>query len=136
MRNRYLSLLFCAVLLPLGGCSIFGGPVSPSLEYRKAVRSYETVGALVVKAIDEDFVSLDTAEILGDIDNAAYAELQRMREAIPTDPDIDRSSFDWHLARFRRILASLRELASDPEVSDPSTLPVGPDPLPPPNFGG
>ena len=139
MRNTMLAFLFSILLVPLAGCSAFGGgPVSPSMEYRRAVQTYRATGDLAVRAIDEDFVSLDTAEVIGSVDNAAYAELVFMRENIPTDTDADRTTFDWHLARFRRIIASLRELTSDPGVSVPSTLPGEPgsgDTLPDPNFG-
>lgn len=119
---RILSIFFAALILVSSvGCS-----GTPSQRYEKAVKLYSATGAIAVAAIDNDFVSLNVAESIGDIDNAAYAELVLMRESLDEEP-----VFETHYARFRRIIASLIELTKDPGTEMPAT-PIQPAP----NFGG
>ena len=119
---RILPIFFAALILASSvGCS-----GTPSQRYEKSVRTYSAVGELAVIAIDRDFVSLDVAESIGAIDNAAYAELVLMRGALADEP-----VFETHYARFRRIIASLIELTKDPGTEMPATPQT-----PQPNFGG
>lgn len=120
---RILSVLIGLLMFAAStGCS-----GTASQRYEKGVKTYSAVGVLVVAAIDNDFVSLETAIVIGDIDAAAYAELVAMRDALDTNPDLA----DSHYARFRRIIASLQEITKEPKHGMPA-----PQPPPQPNFGG
>jgi len=116
---RFITLLIGAVLIlsSVGGCG------TASQKYQKGIHSYAAAGALVIIAIDNDFVSLETAEVIGTIDNAAHAELVHMRAALDSGNDEVALS---HYARFRRVIASLQQIAADPGVPPPAELEPSP----------
>ena len=119
MRTRLLNtILLAAVCATFVGCK-----GSPSQRYEQGVKLYATVGEAAATAIDNDWVSLDTAEAIGRIDNEAYAELVASREALDSGDD---AFFEWRFDRFRRLLSGIQRIVAEPgaarpEAEDPDT---------------
>ena len=95
-----------------------------SQRYAQGVEAYSAAGEAATIAINNDWVSLETAEAIGEIDEAAHSELVTLREALDNE---NAEAFDWGFDRFRRILRAYQEAVAEPDAEPPDAE-DGPDP--------
>lgn len=118
ISTKLALVMFVAVAMFMVGCAT----QTNTQKYRNAVNAYDGAVTIATTAINNDWVNLETAEAMGQLEGVAYNQLVSMRAQLATDPD---APVGDDLDRVLEVIRALKALAGPAPGSEPtSDLPL------------